>query len=142
MKINIINKSGFPLPEYKTEGSAGMDIRSIDDVTLNPGERALIHTGLYIAVPHGYEAQLRPRSGLALKYGITLANAIGTIDEDYRNEIGAIIINHGEEPFIIEKGDRIAQMVITKYEKSEWNEVNELDETERGLGGFGHTGVK
>ena len=142
MKIKIVNKSGFSLPEYKTEGSAGMDIRSIDDVTLNPGERSLVHTGLYIGLPVGYEAQIRPRSGLAIKYGITVLNSPGTIDSDYTGEICVILINHGDETFLVNKGDRIAQMAISQYEKAEWDLVDELEETERGNGGFGHTGVK
>ena len=142
MKIKIVNKSGFPLPEYKTSGSAGMDIRSIDDVTLNPGERALVHTGLYIGLPFGYEARIQPRSGLALKNGVTVCNTPGCCDSDYTGEICVILINHGDETFLVNKGDRIAQMVISRYEKAEWDLVDELEETERGNGGFGHTGVK
>lgn len=141
MKIDIVNKSGFPLPEYKTDGSAGLDIRSIDDITLNPEERALIHTGLYIGLPVGYEARIQPRSGLALKHGVTVCNSPGCIDADYRGEIGVILINHGTKTFSVRKGDRIAQMIISKYEKAEWNEIDKLDETERGGGGFGHTGL-
>lgn len=144
LKIKVINKSKHPLPQYATEGSAGMDLRAnIDEpIVLKPLERALVPTGLFIALPIGYEAQIRPRSGLALKHGITLANAIGTIDADYRGEIGVILINLSNEDFIIEDGERIAQMVIARYERAEWNQVEELDETERGAGGYGHTGVK
>jgi len=144
MKVKVINKSKHELPAYATEGSAGMDLRANIDapIVLHPMERKLIPTGLYIALPMGYEAQVRPRSGLALKHGIGLANMIGTIDCDYRNEIGVILINLGQEDFIINDGERIAQMVIAKYERAEWEPVDELDETERGMGGYGHTGVK
>ena len=144
MKIKIVNKSKHPLPEYATPGSAGMDLRANIDapITLAPGERKLIPTGIYIALPVGYEAQVRPRSGLALKYGIGLANMLGTIDSDYRSQIGVILINLGQEDFVVNDGDRIAQMVIAKHETAEWEVVEELDETERGEGGYGHTGVK
>ena len=144
MRVKVINKSKHELPAYATEGSAGMDLRANIDapIVLHPMERKLIPTGLYIALPMGYEAQVRPRSGLALKHGIGLANMIGTIDCDYRNEIGVILINLGQEDFIINDGERIAQMVIAKYERAEWEPVDELDETERGMGGYGHTGVK
>ena len=144
LKIKVINKSKHPLPQYATEGSAGMDLRAnIDEpIVLKPLERALVPTGLFIALPIGYEAQIRPRSGLALKHGITLANAIGTGDSDYRGEIGVILINLSNEDFIIQDGERIAQMVIARYERAEWIQVEELDETERGAGGYGHTGVK
>ena len=144
MKIKIVNKSKHPLPEYATPGSAGMDLRANIDapITLAPGERKLIPTGIYIALPVGYEAQIRPRSGLALKYGIGLANMLGTVDSDYRADVGVILINHGQEDFIINDGDRIAQLVIAKHETAEWDVVEELDETERGEGGYGHTGVK
>ena len=144
MKIKIVNKSKHPLPEYATPGSAGMDLRANIDapITLAPGERKLISTGIYIALPVGYEAQVRPRSGLALKYGIGLANMLGTIDSDYRSQIGVILINLGQEDFVVNDGDRIAQMVIAKHETAEWEVVEELDETERGEGGYGHTGVK
>lgn len=144
MKVKVINKSKHELPAYATKGSAGMDLRANIDapIVLHPMERKLIPTGLYIALPMGYEAQVRPRSGLALKHGIGLANMIGTIDCDYRNEIGVILINLGQEDFIINDGERIAQMVIAKYERAEWEPVDELDETERGMGGYGHTGVK
>ena len=144
MKIKIVNKSKHPLPEYATPGSAGMDLRANIDapITLAPGERKLIPTGIYIALPVGYEAQVRPRSGLALKYGIGLANMLGTCDSDFRGEIGVILINLGQEDFVVNDGERIAQMVITKHERAEWVVVYELDETERGEGGYGHTGVK
>lgn len=144
MKIKIVNKSKHPLPEYATPGSAGMDLRANIDapITLAPGERKLIPTGIYIALPVGYEAQIRPRSGLALKYGIGLANMLGTVDADFRGEIGVILINLGQEDFVVNDGERIAQMVITKHERAEWVVVYELDETERGEGGYGHTGVK
>ena len=144
MKIKIVNKSKHPLPEYATPGSAGMDLRANIDapITLAPGERKLIPTGIYIALPVGYEAQVRPRSGLALKYGIGLANMLGTCDADYRGEIGVILINLGQEDFVVNDGERIAQLVIAKHERAEWEVVEELDETERGEGGYGHTGVK
>lgn len=144
MKIKIINKSKHELPKYATTGSAGMDLRANINhpIILAPGERVLIPTGLHIALPVGYEAQIRPRSGLAIKYGITCLNTPGTIDSDYRGEIGVELINHGNEPFVINDGERIAQMVIAQYEQAEWVMVEELDETERGDGGYGHTGVK
>ena len=144
MKIKIVNKSKHPLPEYATPSSAGMDLRANIDapITLAPGERKLIPTGIYIALPVGYEAQVRPRSGLALKYGIGLANMLGTVDADFRGEIGVILINLGQEDFVVNDGERIAQMVIAKHERAEWDVVEELDETERGEGGYGHTGVK
>ena len=144
MKIKIVNKSKHPLPEYATPGSAGMDLRANIDapITLAPGERKLIPTGIYIALPVGYEAQVRPRSGLALKYGIGLANMLGTVDSDYRADVGVILINLGQEDFVVNDGERIAQMVIAKHETAEWDVVEELDETERGEGGYGHTGVK
>lgn len=142
MNIQVINKSKHPLPAYATELSAGMDIRAnlSDPVTLKPLERCLISTGLYIALPKGYEAQIRPRSGLAIKKGITVLNSPGTIDADYRGEICIILVNLSAEPFVIEDGERIAQMVIARHEQAEWTEVQTLDETERGSGGFGHTG--
>ena len=144
MKIKIVNKSKHPLPEYATPGSAGMDLRANIDapITLAPGERKLIPTGIYIALPVGYEAQVRPRSGLALKHGIGLANMLGTVDADFRGEIGVILINLGQEDFVVNDGERIAQMVIAKHERAEWDVVEELDETERGEGGYGHTGMK
>ncbi len=143
MKIQIINKSKHALPQYATALSAGMDLRANIDtpILLKPMQRKLIPTGLYIALPEGFEAQIRPRSGLALKKGITLLNTPGTIDADYRGEIGVIVVNLSEEDFIIEDGERIAQMVIARYEKAEWEEVEVLGETERGDGGFGHTGT-
>lgn len=141
-KIKIINKSRHALPQYSTPLSAGMDLRANIDmpVTLKPLERKLIPTGLYISLPEGHEAQIRPRSGLAIKHGITVLNTPGTIDADYRGEICVIIINLGSEEFVINDGERICQMVITKHETAEWISVTELDETERGTGGFGHTG--
>lgn len=144
MKIKVINKSKHLLPEYATENSAGMDLRAnIDEpIVLKPLERALIPTGMFIALPHGYEAQVRPRSGLAIKKGITVLNTPGTIDSDYRGMIGVILVNLSNEDFVVNDGERIAQMVISKYEHAEWEEVDELDETERGAGGYGHTGVK
>ena len=142
MKIKIINKSHHPMPAYATPQSAGMDIRAnlTEPVELKPFERKLIPTGLYIALPEGYEAQLRPRSGLALKHGLTLLNTPGTIDADYRGEIGVILVNLSTEPFTIADGERICQMVIETHAHVEWEAVETLDETERGAGGFGHTG--
>ena len=142
MRVNIINKSNNALPAYETASSAGMDLRAfVDaDVVLKPFERKLIPTGLYIELPDGYEAQIRPRSGLAIKSGITVLNSPGTIDADYRGEIKVILINLSQEDFTIKSGDRICQMVIAKHEKAEFVEVNEISETERGAGGFGHTG--
>ncbi len=144
MKVKIINKSGNPNPAYATENAAGMDLRANlkAPVTLNSLERTLIPTGIYMELPQGYEAQLRPRSGLALKQGITLLNTPGTIDADYRGEIGVILVNLSKEPVTIEHGERICQMVIAKYECANIEEVEELSETERGAGGFGHTGKK
>ena len=144
MEVKIINRSHHPLPQYATALSAGMDLRANLDkpIHLGPMQRCLVPTGLYIALPAGFEAQIRPRSGLALKKGITLLNAPGTIDADYRGEIGVIVMNCSDTEFVIEDGERIAQMVIARYEKVEWNAVSELDETERGDGGFGHTGHK
>lgn len=144
MNVKIINKSKNPLPAYATPLSAGMDLRANleEPVTLNPMERRLIPTGLFIELPQGYEAQIRPRSGLALKKGITVLNTPGTIDADYRGEIGVILINLSGEPFVIESGERICQMVIARHETAEFIEVNELSSTERGAGGFGHTGKK
>ncbi|MBQ0142108.1 MAG: dUTP diphosphatase [Prevotellaceae bacterium] len=141
--MSIINKSHHALPEYATALSAGMDIRAnIDEpMVLKPSERRLIPTGLFIALPEGYEAQIRPRSGLALKKGVTVLNTPGTIDADYRGEIGVILINLSDEPFLVNDGERIAQMVIARHEHIAWHQVNSLDETERGAGGFGHTGL-
>lgn len=144
MKINVVNKGHQPLPQYATPQSAGMDLRAnLDEpVTLQPLERRLIPTGLHIALPVGYEAQVRPRSGLALKKGITVLNTPGTIDADYRGEIGVVLINLSQDPFVVNDGERIAQMVIARHEQGEFIEVEVLDETERGEGGYGHTGTK
>ena len=142
MKVKIVNKSAHALPEYATAFSAGMDLRAniTEPVTLKPLERKLVPTGLFIELPQGYEAQIRPRSGLAIKKGITVLNSPGTIDADYRGEICVILINLSNENFIIENGERICQMVIAQHAQVEWMAVGELDETERGAGGFGHTG--
>ncbi len=142
MDIKIINKSSFELPSYKTEGSAGMDLRANieESISLEPLDRELVPTGIYISMPRGYEAQIRARSGLAIKHGISLANGIGTIDSDYRGEIKVILINLGKEAYRINPGERIAQMVIVKYEIANLIQVEELDQTERGKGGFGHSG--
>lgn len=141
MEIKIITESG-ELPTYKTEGSAGMDVKALieNSIILSPGERMLIPTGLHIELPVGYEAQIRARSGLALNYGISLVNGIGTIDSDYRGEIGVILINLGKKDFTISNGDRIAQIIIGKYERITWIQDEKLSDTERGPGGFGHTG--
>ena len=143
MKIKIINKSKHALPHYETESSAGMDLKANldDDITLKPLERTIIKTGLFMALPQGYEAQVRPRSGLAIKNGISVLNSPGTIDADYRGEVGVILVNLSNTNFVIKDGDRIAQMVIAKYKQANWQEVNSLDETARGEGGFGSTGV-
>ncbi len=142
--VRIINKSSFPLPAYETAQSAGMDIRANleESVLLKPLERKLIPTGLFIELPVGYEAQMRPRSGLAIKKGITLLNTPGTIDADYRGEIGVILVNLSSEDFLVENGERICQMVIAKHEQAVWEQVDVLTETERGAGGFGHTGKR
>lgn len=144
MKVQIINKSKHLLPAYATAQSAGVDLRAnlSNPITLQPLERKLIPTGLFMALPAGYEAQVRPRSGLALKKGITVLNSPGTIDADYRGEVCVILINLSSEPFVVEDGERIAQMVIARHEQAEWQEVEVLDDTERGAGGFGHTGKK
>lgn len=144
MKVNIVNKSAFPAPAYATSFSAGMDLKAniTEPVLLEPLERAMIPTGLFIELPQGYEAQVRPRSGLAAKFGITVANAPGTIDADYRGEIKVILINLSKEKFVINPGERIAQMVVAKHETVEWEEVGTLGETQRGEGGFGSTGRK
>ena len=144
MKVKIVNNSGNPLPDYSTSNSAGMDLRANleQSVTLKSLERKLIPTGLYMELPEGYEAQIRPRSGLALKKGISVLNTPGTIDADYRGEIGIILVNLSGEEFIVEHGERICQMVINKVESVQWNLVGSLDESERGDGGFGHTGTK
>jgi len=144
MKVRIINHSKHELPVYKTTASAGMDLRANIDtsIILKPLERSLVPTGLYIELPLGYEAQIRPRSGLAVKKGVGVLNAPGTIDADYRGEIKVILVNLSNEDFVIEDGERIAQMVVAAHEKVEWEEVEELVETERGAGGFGSTGIK
>ena len=144
MNIQIINRSHHPLPQYATAQSAGVDLRANIDgpIELRPLERRLIPTGLHIALPAGYEAQVRPRSGLALKKGITVLNSPGTIDADYRGEVGVLLINLSQEDFVVNDGERIAQMVIARHEQAEFVEVDVLDETERGEGGYGHTGVK
>lgn len=144
MTIKIINKSSHALPHYETEASAGMDLRANieSSITLGPLERAIIKTGLFIELPVGYEAQVRPRSGLAAKKGITVLNAPGTIDADYRGEVGVILVNLSNEVFTVENGERIAQLVIAQHARAEWEEVDELSETDRGAGGFGSTGVK
>ncbi len=144
MKLKIVNTSDNPLPEYETIGSAGVDLRAQlqEPVMLKPLQRALIPTGLYIELPDGYEAQVRPRSGLALKKGVTVLNSPGTIDSDYRGEIKVIMINLSNETTVINTGERIAQLIVSKFEKVTFKEVDELNETKRGEGGFGHTGVK
>lgn len=144
MTIKIINKSEHDLPSYETIASAGMDLRATIEVpiTLKPLERTIVKTGLFIELPIGYEAQVRPRSGLAAKKGITVLNSPGTVDADYRGEIGVILVNLSNEDFVIENGERIAQLIIAKHERAEWIEVEELSETARGEGGFGSTGVK
>lgn len=144
MKVQVINNSTYTLPEYATEKSAGMDLKAniIVPIILEPLERAIVPTGLSIALPDGTEAQIRPRSGLAAKYGISVLNAPGTIDADYRGEIKVILVNLSNKPVTINPGERIAQMVIARYERVEWETVESLDETERGVGGFGSTGIK
>ena len=143
MKVKIVNRSAYPTPAYATEKSAGMDLKADikEPVTLAPLERAMIPTGLFIALPDGTEAQVRPRSGLAAKYGISVLNAPGTIDADYSGEVKVILVNLSNEPFVVNPGERIAQMVVARYEKVEWDEVEALDQTDRGAGGFGSTGV-
>ena len=144
MKVNIVNKSKHELPRYATSQSAGMDLRANleQPILLNPLQRTLVKTGLFMELPIGYEAQVRPRSGLAFKKGITVLNSPGTIDADYRGEISVILVNLSDEEFVIEDGERVAQMVIAKHEQADWEVVVELVETERGAGGFGSTGVK
>ncbi len=144
IQINIVNKSKHDLPEYATPLSAGMGIRAnlSEPITLLPLQRKLIPTGLYIELPKGYEAQIRPRSGLALKKGITVLNTPGTIDADYRGEIGVILVNISDEPFVVNDGERICQMVVAEHATVRWQQVEQLDETQRGTGGFGHTGKK
>lgn len=143
IKVNIINKSSFDLPAYQTELSAGMDLRAniSEPIVLKPLERVLVDTGIFMELPAGYEAQVRPRSGLAAKSGITVLNAPGTIDADYRGEVKVILVNLSNDDFTVNAGDRIAQLLVAKHETVQWNEVDELGETERSAGGFGHTGV-
>lgn len=143
MTVKLINKSKHQTPNYETSASAGMDLRAniLESITLKPLERTVIKTGLFMALPQGMEAQIRPRSGLAAKHGISVLNAPGTIDADYRGEIGVILVNLSNEDFTVKDGDRIAQMVIAKFEQIQWQEVKVLDETERGTGGFGSTGI-
>ena len=142
MKVKVVNTSAFALPEYQTPLSAGLDIRAnlTESITLSPLERAMVPTGLYVELPEGYEMQIRPRSGLAAKHGITVLNSPGTIDADYRGEIKVILVNLSNTPFTIEPGERIAQMIVARYEQVEWQAVESLSETERGAGGFGSTG--
>ncbi len=144
MTVKIINKSNHDLPHYETLGSAGMDLRAnlTESISLKPLERTIVKTGLFIELPVGYEAQVRPRSGLAAKKGITVLNSPGTVDADYRGEIGVILVNLSNEEFVIENGERVAQLVIAKHERVTWNEVEVLSDTDRGAGGFGSTGVK
>ncbi len=144
MIIKIINKSAHPLPHYETEASAGMDLRANNEspILLKPLERTIVKTGLFIELPIGFEAQVRPRSGLAAKKGVTVLNAPGTIDADYRGEIGVILVNLSKEDFTIENGERIAQLIIAKHERAQWEETMQLSDTARGEGGFGSTGVK
>lgn len=143
-KVNVINQSKHALPQYETTGAAGMDLRANIDapITLMPLERALIKTGIFMELPQGYEAQVRPRSGLAYKHGLSVLNAPGTIDSDYRGEVGVILVNLSNQAFIIEDGERVAQLVIAKYEQIEWVPTSELEDSERGAGGFGSTGKK
>ncbi len=142
LRIKVINKSNNPLPKYQTVASAGLDLHANleADIILNPGDRILVPTGLFMELTEGYEAQVRPRSGLALKHGITVLNSPGTIDADYRGEIKVLLINHGSEPFIIKHSERIAQMVVAKYEQIQWKTVTDLNNTERGSGGYGSSG--
>lgn len=142
MKVRVVNKSKHALPEYSTDFSAGMDLKAnLDEaITLEPGKRILVPTGLYMELPHNYEAQIRPRSGLALKKGITVLNTPGTIDSDYRGEVGIILVNLSEDAFVINDGERICQMIIARHESIEWEEAATLNDTDRGSGGFGHTG--
>lgn len=144
MQVNIVNRSRFPLPQYATIHSAGLDLRADleQSLVLKPLERTMVPTGLYIELPEGYEAQVRPRSGLAAKHGISIVNTPGTIDPDYRGEIKVILVNLSDVPFTLEPGERIAQMILARFEHINWNEVDSLSVTERGEGGFGHTGVK
>ncbi len=143
MKVKIVNKSDLPLPVYKTKGASGVDLQANikEEITLKPSERQLIPTGLYMEIPEGYEAQVRARSGLAIKHGITLINSVGTIDSDYRGELCVPLVNLGTEDFVIKHGDRIAQMIFAKYESVEWELADSVEDTERGTGGFGSTGL-
>lgn len=143
MEVRIVNRGKHPRPSYATAHSAGMDIRAnLDEpIMLSPGQRALIPTGLFLELPEGSEAQVRPRSGLAFKHGVTVLNAPGTIDADYRGEVGVLLINHGHEPFEVKDGERIAQLVVARYVRAEWQEVADLAVSARGAGGFGHTGT-
>lgn len=142
--VKVVNRSNNDLPAYSTKDSAGMDLRASlnEPIELMPLQRVLVPTGIFMELPEGYECQIRPRSGLALKHGITVLNSPGTIDADYRGEIGVILVNLSDKPFVINNGERICQMVVARYERVEWQQVNSLDESERGAGGFGHTGVK
>ena len=142
MKIPIINQSNNDLPAFATASSAGMDLRAflVSNIVIAPGERALVPTGLHMALPVGYEAQVRPRSGLAYKHGVTVLNSPGTIDADYRGDVGVILINHGDSDFVVQSGDRIAQLVVAQYASFTWDAVTDLSDTARGEGGFGHTG--
>ena len=142
MKIPVINQSNNELPAFATASSAGMDLRAflVSDIVIAPGERALVPTGLHMALPVGYEAQVRPRSGLAYKHGVTVLNSPGTIDADYRGDVGVILINHGDSDFVVQSGDRIAQLVVAQYASFTWDAVTDLSDTARGEGGFGHTG--
>ena len=144
MTVKIVNNSPHPSPAYATPLSAGMDVRANieDPITLQPLQRILVPTGLYMALPAGYECQVRPRSGLAVKHGITVLNSPGTVDADYRGEVKVLLVNLSDSPFVIEPGERIAQMVVSRHERVEWDEVQSLDETERGAGGFGSTGTR
>lgn len=142
--VKVINKGGNPLPEYATEFSAGLDVRAANDepVVLAPLSRAIVPTGLYLEIPRGYEVQVRPRSGLAAKKGVTVLNSPGTIDSDYRGEVCVILVNLSSEPFTVERGERIAQLILARYEQIQWEEVGELSSSDRGEGGFGSTGTK
>lgn len=142
MEVKIINRSGHPLPAYETPDSAGMDLRAnlTENMTLDPGERCLVPTGIFIELPTGYEAQVRPRSGLAAKFGVTVLNSPGTIDADYRGELKVILINHGKQPFIIADGERVAQLVVARHERVRWVDSEQLEDSMRGAGGFGSTG--
>lgn len=143
MKVKIVNKSTNPLPEYKTHGSSGLDLLANNEIemTIQPMERTLVPTGIFVEIPEGYEGQVRARSGLSIKNGITLVNCVGTIDSDYRGELKIPVINLGNEPFVVKSGDRIAQLIITKYERIMWESVESIEDTHRGEGGFGSTGV-